>query len=106
MENGCVLVWTTISAEADGQELASILVNERLAACVNLLPEMDSVYMWKNVVHRDRERQVLIKTTESRVAALQARIGELHSYDVPEFIVTPIVGGSEAYLSWIRESVA
>ena len=106
MENACVLVWTTIGATVDGQQLASILVKERLAACVNLLPEMDSIYVWKNVVQHDRERQLLIKTSERRVAALEARIRELHTYDVPEFIVTPIVGGSEAYLSWIRESTA
>ena len=57
-------------------------------------------------VETDRERQLIIKTTAERVAALRARVHELHDYEVPEFIVMPIVGGSEAYLNWIRESTA
>jgi periplasmic divalent cation tolerance protein len=106
MENDCVVVWTTIGSTADGREMASILVNERLAACVNVLPEMASVYRWQGQVETDHERQLVIKTTVSRVAALRERVHELHDYDVPEFLVMPIVGGSEAYLNWIRESTA
>ena len=86
--------------------MASILVNERLAACVNVMPEMESIYRWKGQVETDHERQLVIKTTVARVAALRARLHELHDYDVPEFIVMPIAGGSEAYLNWIRESTA
>jgi periplasmic divalent cation tolerance protein len=106
MENDCVVVWTTIGSTADGRGMASILVTERLAACVNVLPEMESFYRWKGQVEDDRERQLVMKTTATRVAALKARVHELHDYEVPEFIVMPIVGGSEAYLSWIRESTA
>lgn len=106
MENDCVTVWTTIAASAKGVELASALVAERLAACVNVLPEMDSVYRWKGEVQVDRERQLVMKTTARRVARLQARLHELHEYEVPEFLVLPIAGGSEAYLKWIRESTA
>ena len=104
MENDCVVVWTTIGPAADGRGMASILVNERLAACVNVLPEMDSIYRWKGQVETDRERQLVIKTTAARVPALRARVRELHDYEVPEFIVLPIIGGSDAYLNWIRES--
>lgn len=106
MENDCVVIWTTIGSTADGRGMASILVNERLAACVNVLPEMESVYRWQGQVETDHERQLVIKTTVSRVAALRQRVHELHDYDVPEFIVLPIAGGSEAYLKWIRESTA
>jgi periplasmic divalent cation tolerance protein len=106
MENDCVVVWTTIGSTADGRDMASILVTERLAACVNVLPEMESFYRWKGQVEDDRERQLVMKTTAARVAALKTRIHELHEYEVPEFIVMPIVGGSEAYLNWIRESTA
>lgn len=106
MENDCVIVWTTIAATADGRGMASMLVNERLAACVNVLPEMDSTYRWKGQVETDRERQVIMKTTAARIPALRARVHELHDYDVPEFIVIPIVGGSDAYLNWIREATA
>jgi periplasmic divalent cation tolerance protein len=106
MENDCVVVWTTIGSTADGRGMASILVTERLAACVNVLPEMESFYRWKGQVEADHERQLVMKTTANRVAALRARVHELHEYEVPEFIVMPIVGGSEAYLNWIRESTA
>lgn len=104
METGCVIVCTTIGSTADGRELASILVNERLAACVNVLGEMESVYRWKGAVENDRERQLIIKTTAERLPALKARLHEIHTYDVPEFIVIPVIGGSERYLSWLRES--
>ena len=106
MENDCVVVWTTIGRTSDGRDMASILVNERLAACVNVLPEMESTYRWKGQVETDLERQLIIKTTVARVAALRARLHELHDYEVPEFIVIPIAGGSERYLNWIRESTA
>jgi uncharacterized protein involved in tolerance to divalent cations len=106
MENDCVLVWTTIGKTADGRGMASILVTERLAACVNVLPEMESFYRWKGQVETDHERQLIMKTTAARVPALRARVHDLHDYDVPEFIVIPIVGGNEAYLNWIRESTA
>jgi uncharacterized protein involved in tolerance to divalent cations len=106
MENDCVLVWTTIGKTADGRGMASILVTERLAACVNVLPEMESFYRWKGQVETDHERQLIMKTTAARVPALRARVHDLHDYEVPEFIVMPIVGGNEAYLNWIRESTA
>jgi periplasmic divalent cation tolerance protein len=106
MKNDCVVVWTTIGRAADGRGMASILVNERLAACVNVLPEMESIYRWKGQVESDHERQLVMKTTAARVPALRVRVGELHDYEVPEFIVMPIVDGSDAYLDWIRESTA
>lgn len=106
MENDCVMVWTTIAAGAKGIELASTLVAEHLAACVNVLPEMDSIYRWRGQVEVDRERQVIVKTTADRVSRLKARLHELHEYEVPEFVVLPISGGTEAYLQWIRESTA
>src|SRR5215216_915545 len=106
MENDCVVVWTTIGSTADAHGMAAILVSERLAACVNVLPEMESTYRWKGQVETDRERQLIMKTTVARVAALKARVHELHEYDVPEFIVMPVAGGSETYLNWIRESTA
>ena len=106
MENDCVIVWTTIAKTADGRGMASMLVNERLAACVNVLPEMESTYRWKGQIEMEHERQVVMKTTTARLAALRARVHELHDYEMPEFIVLPIVGGSEAYLNWIRESTA
>ena len=106
METDCVVVWTTISTTRDSRKLASALVAERLAACVNVLAPMESIYRWKGEVQTDPERQLIMKTTAARVPALKARLVQLHDYEVPEFIVTPVIDGSDAYLNWIRESTA
>ncbi len=106
MTTNCVVVWTTVSAETDWLALASTLVEERLAACVNVLAEMDSVYRWKERVERDRERQLVIKTTVDRVPALRERLRALHAYELPEFLVLPVIDGSDDYLAWVRESTA
>ena len=81
-------------------------MGERLAACVNVLPEMESTYRWQGVVETERERQIVIKTTSDRLPALEKRLHQLHSFDVPEFIVVPITAGSAKYLSWMTESTS
>jgi periplasmic divalent cation tolerance protein len=101
-----VIVLTTLPADADAPAFAKALVEARLAACVNLLPPMESVYRWQNTVEREHERQVLIKTTSMCVDSLWQRVRDLHSYDVPEFVVLPIVDGNQAYLQWIADSTA
>jgi len=105
MESGeFVVVLTTIPADADPSALAQALVKERLAACVSVLPPMTSIYRWKGDVETATERQLVIKTASSKTAELQQRLLALHSYDVPEFLILPVTGGSDAYLSWIREA--
>lgn len=99
-----VIVLTTWPASSDPAALAITLVTERLAACVNVLAEMESVYTWQGSVQRDRERQLLMKTTAARVEALELRLASLHPYEVPEFLVLPVAGGGEAYLAWVRSS--
>ena len=99
--NRIVLVLTTVPTGSLAEEIACILVTERLAACVNVASPMTSFYRWKGKVERDTECQLVIKTTEDRVVALQQRIGELHTYRLPEFLVLSASDGSEAYLSWI-----
>ena len=99
------LVLTTIAAEADGAAFARTLVEERLAACVNVLPAMTSVYHWKGQVEQDREQQMVIKTTMDRLPALEARVRALHTYELPEFLVIAADEGSAAYLAWLDESV-
>ena len=100
-----VLVLTTIGADAGAAELARALVEEHLAACVNVLPAMTSIYRWKGGVEQDQERQIIIKTTRARVDALAARLRKLHPYEVPEFLVIGVSDGSDAYLAWLGESV-
>ncbi len=99
-EPEAVVVLTTLGADADAAAMARTLVDERLAACVNVLPVMLSVYRWKGAVEQEREQQLVIKTAASRVAALEARVRELHPYDLPEFLVLS-AAGSRAYLDWI-----
>jgi periplasmic divalent cation tolerance protein len=100
-----VLVLTTVGADADASALARTLVGERLAACVNVLPVMTSVYRWKGQVEQDREQQLVIKTTADRLPELEARLRALHPYELPEFLVLPAGGGSRDYLAWVGESV-
>jgi periplasmic divalent cation tolerance protein len=95
---------TTLPVDHDAAALAQALVEEKLAACVNILPAMQSVYRWKGAVERAEERQLVIKTTGSRLSALEARIRALHPYDVPEFLVLPVHSGSDDYLSWLSDS--
>jgi periplasmic divalent cation tolerance protein len=99
-----VLILTTLPAAADAGAFAEAIVESHLAACVNLLPVMESVYRWDGRVQRDSERQLIVKTSRDRVSALWERVRDLHPYDVPEFIVLPIVDGNDAYLRWIGES--
>jgi periplasmic divalent cation tolerance protein len=101
-----VIVLTTLPADADGAAFARHLVEERLAACVNLSAPMESIYQWDGNVESETERQLVIKTSRDRVVALWDRVRELHPYDMPEFLVTPIVDGNDAYLRWVAESTA
>jgi periplasmic divalent cation tolerance protein len=99
-----VLVLTTLPADADAAAVATALIEERLAGCVNILPQMESVYRWKGGIERDRERQVIMKTTAGRVEALRGRLAQLHPYELPEFLVLAIAAGSNAYLAWLSEA--
>jgi periplasmic divalent cation tolerance protein len=105
MTHEYVIVLTTLPADADAQAFARGVVEERLAACVNLLPVMESIYRWEGGIEQESERQVVIKTSRERVPALWERVRELHPYDVPEFLVLPVVDGNDAYLRWVAESV-
>jgi len=97
-----ILVLTTVADDARADALARALVDERLAACVNLHGPMASIYRWKGRVAQDAERQLIIKTTRARLRALEARLRDLHPYELPELLVLPVAGGSSAYLNWVR----
>jgi periplasmic divalent cation tolerance protein len=97
-----VIVLTTVPVGDQGEIIARALVEERLAACVNVHDPMTSLYRWQGALEREVERQVVIKTTRDRVPAIHARLMELHSYELPEFLVLPVADGSTAYLDWVR----
>jgi periplasmic divalent cation tolerance protein len=98
------VVLTTVPLDFDVAALATTLVEERLAACVNVLPPMQSIYRWKDAIETGQERQLVIKTTAARLPMLQQRLKQLHPYEVLELLVLSIADGSEAYLAWLRES--
>jgi periplasmic divalent cation tolerance protein len=98
-----VLVLTTMPDDSRADELARSLVDERLAACVNVHGPMVSTYRWKGQVEREAERQLVIKTTRARLADLEARLRALHPYDVPEFVVID-ADSSAAYAAWAAEA--
>lgn len=100
----CVLVFVTVP-EDGADALARDLVDARVAACVSVLPVMTSTYQWEGQIEREREHQLIIKTTSARVPALWDRVRDLHPFDVPEFVVVPIIDGNAAYLQWVRTSV-
>lgn len=97
-----LIVFTTVPAGEMGEVLAKTLVEERLAACVNVYPPMTSIYRWDGAVTTDRERQLVIKTTIARLPALRERLGQLHSYTLPELLIVAVDDGSAGYLDWVR----
>jgi len=100
-----VLVLTTVGADFDARGLAHALVEAHLAACVNIVPAMHSVYRWEGRVTDDAEQLLIIKTSGARLPELRAELLERHPYDVPEFVVLTIDQTSEAYGAWLLGSV-
>jgi periplasmic divalent cation tolerance protein len=103
---GSRLVLVTCGSVSEARRIADQVVRNRLAACVNIvLSPVQSIYRWKGKVESGREFLIVIKTNQKRLAALEKEVKNAHSYDVPEFVVVPIVGGSREYLGWLEESV-
>jgi periplasmic divalent cation tolerance protein len=100
-----VQVLTTAGSEEEAEKIASLLVERRLAACVQVVGPVVSRYRWQGAVEGAREWQCLMKTTRAAYEAVEAAIREVHSYEEPEIIATPIVAGSAGYLAWIDENV-
>ncbi len=100
------VVLVTCANAAEARRIARAIVDSRLAACVNILPgSITSVYRWKGRVESANERLLLIKTSRRCLGKLQAKVEQIHSYDVPEFIALPIATGSRDYLTWVEENL-
>jgi periplasmic divalent cation tolerance protein len=100
-----VVVLTTAGNESEAHKIAQELVERRLAACVNMIPRIQSVYRWEGKVETAEELLLIIKTTKTRSAEVKAAIRELHGYDLPECILIAMEDGSAEYLKWIADSV-
>lgn len=98
------LVLTTVASRTEAEAIARALVAERLAACVSLLP-VHSIYTWQGNLEQQDEWQLVIKTDLTLFPALEAKIRELHSYNLPELLALPVSAGSTAYLNWVGQSV-
>ncbi|CAM8936036.1 unnamed protein product [Rhodiola kirilowii] len=99
-----IVVYVTVPNKELGKKLAESIVKEKLAACVNRVPGVESVYQWKGEIQTDSEELLIIKTRESLLEALTEHVKANHEYEVPEVIALPITGGSIPYLEWIKSN--
>ena len=100
-----IVVFLTAANGEEATRLADLLIGAHLAACVQILPEMESVYRWEGKIERQSEILLLAKTTTVKLAELEREVRALHSYDTPEIIAVPIIAGSSPYLAWLIESL-
>ena len=98
-----VIALVTVPNLAVGRKLAGLILQQRLAACVNILPHLESHYWWQGKLERGRECQLLIKTRHSRLRTLEHCVLQIHPYDSPEFIVLEITSGNRKYLGWLKD---
>lgn len=99
------IVLTTAASPEEAGRMARTLVEERLAACVTLLPAVESIYRWEGRIESTTETMLLIKTETGQLAALETRLHQLHSYETPEFLVLKVESGSRRYLEWLQASL-
>jgi periplasmic divalent cation tolerance protein len=100
-----IVILVTASSQEECRKIATHLVENKLAACVNITQPIESVYRWEGKVAQDQEYQLFIKSTRQMSAEIQTAIAKLHSYQTPEIICLPIIDGSQEYLQWIGDSV-
>lgn len=100
-----IAVFLTVPNGEEGARLAELLIGAQLAACVQILPEMESVYRWQGKIERQSEVLLIVKTTAGKFADLEREVRALHSYETPEIVAVPIVAASNPYLEWLVASV-
>ncbi len=97
-----VVAMTTTNSSREARSLAELLVREKLAACVQIIPKIESVYQWEGRIHDDQEYLLLIKTLEHRTGEIKKMLDKHHSYEVPEFLVLPVIDGMDEYFKWMK----
>jgi periplasmic divalent cation tolerance protein len=98
-----IVVLVTVKSDKEGEKIGQALLEEKLAACVNIVPGLKSIFRWKGKISTDEEVLLLIKTKDTLFEKLKKRVIELHSYEVPEIIALGILAGNEKYLEWIKK---
>ncbi|HXU37297.1 MAG TPA: divalent-cation tolerance protein CutA [Blastocatellia bacterium] len=101
-----IIIFVTAPNSEEAGRIANALVSEQSAACVNIVPAIESIYRWEGRVTSDSEALMIIKTTDDRYVDVESRVKELHTYSTPEIVAIPIVRGSQEYLDWLRISTA
>ena len=96
-----ILVFSACESQQEAEKIALSLIEKHLAACVNLIPGVESIYRWRGVLERSKEFLLVIKSSRELLPDLQAELSRMHSYEVPEVLAIPIVDGAEAYLNWM-----
>lgn len=100
-----IVVFITTASIEEAARLAEMLVEGRLAACVQILPEIESVYRWQGEIERQKEVLLIAKTTRSKFEVLDREVRAIHSYETPEIIALPLIAGSPPYLKWLASNV-
>lgn len=100
-----IVVYITVPSLEVGNDLARLMVEQKLAACVNVIPGVISHYKWQDELHQDNEALLMAKTTRHRLEKLTEQVREHHPYELPEVIALPIIGGLGEYLDWIKENI-
>ena len=100
-----IVVFSTCASHQEAEKIATSLVERRLAACVNLIPGVESIYHWRGAVERSKEFLLVIKSSRELLPDLQAELSRMHSYEIPEVLAVPIVDGAEDYLNWMEREL-
>ena len=101
-----IIILTTVSSKKEAELIGSKLIDKELAACVNIIPNIKSIYRWEGKINKDSEYLLIIKTVKRAEEDVFENIRKLHSYNTPEMISIPITGGEKSYLNWLSKSVA
>ena len=104
--NDPIIILTTVSSKKEAELIGSKLIDKELAACVNIIPNIKSIYRWEGKINKDSEYLLIIKTVKRAEDDVFENIRKLHSYNTPEMISIPITGGEKSYLNWLSKSVA
>lgn len=97
-----VVVFVTTSSEEEARNIANALIDQKLVACANIVPSVNSIFRWQNQICREGEVLIMLKSVRQRMDALIEKVKEMHSYEVPEIIALPVIAGSKEYLDWVR----